>query len=281
MSFEYNFSILPEEIHPIRDLIADTTGIYYEEKKYYFLEKRILRRMHETDNFSAKEYFRLLKLEKNSGELQKLIHEITTNETYFYRSIPQLDSFVEEALPMVLQKKRKNNDFTLNIWSAASSSGEEAYTIAILLREFIHDFHKWNIHISGTDIDLSVLEKAKKGIYQPRSIKDVPSNILNRYFEVTKNGTYRIVTKIKSLVTFEHLNLMDRISMRTKRNQDFVFCRNVLIYFKDESKRQVVSSIYDSLNTGGFIFLGHSESVGKLSAVFKVVQFKKSISYQK
>ncbi|MGK0289455.1 MAG: chemotaxis protein methyltransferase CheR [bacterium] len=276
-----SIKVTTEELKPIRDFVAEQTGIYFEEKKFYFLEKRVIKRIAESNCQSAKDYYRLLKLERKSEEFKNLINILTTNETYFYRNIPQLESFAEEALPLILEEKRKKGDFRLKIWSAASSSGEEAYTIAIMLREHVADFSKWRIEILASDIDDNILAKAKAGIYEKRAVKDVNPTLLRKYFDVVDGTKYSPKPEILKSVRFEKINLMDRMSMRRNTGQDFVFCRNVLIYFDDEARKQVVNSIYNSLNPGGFIFLGHSESVGKISAAFKLVKFKKSLSYRK
>ncbi|MBU2515060.1 protein-glutamate O-methyltransferase CheR [bacterium] len=269
-----------EDIIPIRDLIAETCGLHFDEKKYYFIEKRIAKRIKATNTQSAKDYFRLLKLGQNHDEMKELVASLTTNETYFFRYLPQLESFAEEALPMICSAKRAKNDYNLNIWSAGCSSGEEPYTLNILLREHLKDLSKWNIRILATDIDYQILKKAREGLYEKRAVKDVNPEILEKYF--TQIGSrYQICQEIKTGVSFSYANLMDRREMRSINDMDFVFCRNVLIYFDDKARKQVVNSIYNCLLPGGFIFLGHSESVGKISATFKLVKFQKSLSYQK
>ena len=280
MNLDRHQKLTNEELIPIRDMIAAEAGINFDEKKFYFMEKRVLRRMKATSSKTGKDYFRLLKLGSNKDEFNELVSALTTNETYFYRNIPQLESFAEEALPLIIEEKRKRSNFSLKIWSAACSSGEEPYTIAILLREYLKDFSKWRIQIQASDIDLQILKKAETGMYDRRSVKDVPPVILKKYFDQVA-GRYQVKPEIRKSVSFTNVNLMDRRVMRSQNGMDFVFCRNVLIYFDDKARRQVVSQIYDSLNRGGFIFLGHSESVGKISAAFKLVKFKKSLSYRK
>lgn len=280
MSLESEQTLTFADIIPIRDLVAEISGLFFEEKKFYFIEKRIARRIKITNTQSAKNYFRLLKLGKNSDEMNELIASLTTHETYFFRYLPQLESFAEEALPLVCSKKSEKRDFTLNIWSAGCSSGEEPYTLLMLLKEHLKDFSKWQINLYATDIDRSVLEKAKKGLYDKRAVKDVPPPFLAKYF-TSLDGKFQINPELINSVTFSYLNLMDRKAIRAFSEIDFVFCRNVLIYFDDKARIQVVNSIYDSLAPGGFIFLGHSESVGKISATFKLVKLHKSLSYQK
>ncbi|MGK5091709.1 protein-glutamate O-methyltransferase CheR [Deltaproteobacteria bacterium TL4] len=275
------FKLEQEEFQQIKSLIYDYSGLFFDERKHYFVEKRIGRRIKEGEYSSFQDYYRALKFAKDTEEMANLIELLTTNETYFFRHIPQLESFVEEALPLVLAEKRKQGDKTLSIWSAACSSGEEIYTIAILLREQLRDFSGWTIHLMATDIDRKILKKAQEGIYDTRSVKDVSKPLLERYFKPLPDGRYEIHNWLKTSIEFKYLNLVDRVEMRKQRKIDFVFCRNVLIYFDDPSRKQVINSFYGTLNPNGFIFLGHSESVGRLSAAFKLVKFKKSLSYQK
>ena len=154
-------------------------------------------------------------------------------------------------------------------------------TIAILLNETISDLHKWKIKLLATDIDRKILNQAKAAIYDKRAVKDVPPGILKKYFMLLKDGRYQLNSTISSMVTFEYLNLVDRIEMKKHHGKDFIFCRNVLIYFDDDAKRQVVHGLYNALNQNGFIFLGHSESVGRISAAFRLKKLKKALVYQK
>lgn len=269
-----------EDVQPILDLVEEVAGLHFAPNKLYFTEKRILSRMRATNSKSLQDYFRLVKLSEHVEELQELICALTTNETYFYRNIPQLEAFVEEALPQVIEEKQRKGDFTIRIWSAACSSGEEPYNIVLLLKEHLPNYRSWNIEIIATDIDHHILEKAKEGIYDKRQIKQVPPQILEKYFR-PRGNQYKVSRDLKRQITFTQSNLMDRREVRKFSGMDFVFCRNVLIYFNEESKKQIVNSIYDCLNPGGFIFVGHAESVGKISALFKLVKFQKSLAYQK
>lgn len=270
-----------QEFNQIRDLIHNKAGLFFDEKKRYFVEKRVIRRIIHGGYPSFRDYYLVLKYDKDPNELWTLMETLTTNETYFYRHIHQLESFTEEALPLILEEKRSQGDNSLNIWSAASSSGEEIYTIAILLREKIPDFKKWRIKLFATDIDRKILQKAKHAVYDSRAVKDVPPQVLKDYFTKQDDGQFKLSSTITSMVEFQRLNLIDRSSMRQQRSKDFIFCRNVLIYFDDAARKQVVNYLYDALNKGGFIILGPSESVGRLSAAFRLVKLKKSLTYRK
>ena len=209
-----------------------------------------------------------------------MVDLLTTNETYFFREFPQLQGFADEALPIIANAKREVGNFTLGVWSAACSTGDEPYTLAIILRECLDDFKKWHIRLLATDIDTKVLETARRGVYSVRNMKDVPPAYLKRYFRMV-GEEYHVSPDIKSMVSFEHLNLVDRAGMRKHRNVDFIFCRNALIYFNEASCRQVLSSFYDSLVPGGYIFLGHSESVGRISAAYEMVRLGETITYRR
>ena len=275
------FTLTPEEYTQIQNFISEHSGLYFDQRKQYFVEKRVFTRMKESAFSTFRDYYRTLKFDRNTEELQSLLELLTTNETYFYRHTAQLESFIEEAIPLVVAEKKKIGDQQLSIWSAACSSGEEIYTLAIMLREQFTQFSSWKVNLLATDIDRKIISKAQKGIYDSRSVKDVPTHLLRKYFRQQANGLYQLSEEIRSMVRFEELNLIDRIGMRQHREKDVIFCRNALIYFDEHSRKQVVRSLYDSLNKHGFIFLGPSESVSRISAAFRLVKFKKSLSYQK
>jgi len=273
--------IKTEEFNDIASLVYQKSGLYFDINKLYFVEKRLSNRMAVTNCESIKDYLRLLKYDIRGTELEALIDSLTTNETYFYRELPQLMGFIEGAVPMVMEKKEKSGVKTLKIWSAACSVGCEPYTIAMLLKEHVANLKNWHIQIIGTDISNSVLKTCRRGVYSDRYLKDVPPLVKLKYFQKTEDNEWGISQEIKNMVQFSHLNLFDKIKMRSMVGFDFIFCRNALIYFDEASSKQVVSLLYDSLNKGGFIFLGHSESVARLSAAFQVLRVKNSLVYQK
>lgn len=151
----------------------------------------------------------------------------------------------------------------------------------MLLKEHVANLKNWHIQIIGTDISNSVLKTCRRGVYSDRYLKDVPPLVKLKYFQKTEDNEWGISQEIKNMVQFSHLNLFDKIKMRSMVGFDFIFCRNALIYFDEASSKQVVSLLYDSLNKGGFIFLVHSESVARLSAAFQVLRVKNSLVYQK
>lgn len=269
-----------EDFHDMTAFIYKKSGIKFEDKKMYFINKRVIKRVEDLGVGTVREYLRYLKFKDNGDEFQELMNLLTVNETYFFREFHTLEAFAEYCLMEVAEEKARTGDRTLRIWSAGCSTGEEPYTLAIIMREMLDNPEKWNIEIMASDIDEVVLEKAQNAVYDDRSIKDVPDEYYNKYFEPVR-GKHMPVQKIRDMVKFEHLNLMDRMAMRRRRGFDFVFCRNVLIYFDDISRKQVVDHFYISLNKGGYIFLGHSESVGRITTAFKVKKFGSNVVYYK
>jgi len=269
------------EFNLLRDLVYEKTGLMFDLRKLSYMESRVAKRLPATKCENAHDYYRFLRYrDPSESEFQAFIEALTTNETYFFREFSQLESFANDVLPCVADKKRKNNDYSINIWCAACSTGDEAYSLAIILRNCLDDFKRWHIGLHATDIDSEVLATARRGIYSERAVKDVPPGYLKRHF-ARQGEEYAVSQEILSMVKFSQLNLVDRLAMRKYQAMDFVFCRNALIYFDDKSRRQVLNSFYDSLLPGGSIFLGHSESVSRISTAFEAVKFSNIIVYQK
>lgn len=270
-----------EDFIKFRNLIYDKAGIFFETKKIYFVKKRIEKRLIALNIENVAEYFNHLKfMDKFGKELQNLLNLLTTNETYFFREDNQLDVFTKFCLPEIIERKKESRQKTLKIWSAGCSSGEEPYTLGIRLLENIKDIASWDVQIMATDIDTDILKKANDAVYSERSVRNIPPDLLKRYFLVSPEGS-RLRMNVKKLVTFKHLNLFDATGMRAIRNVDFLFCRNVLIYFDDASRKKVVGNFYDSMSPGGYIFLGHSESVTRINTAFSVKRAGGMIVHQK
>lgn len=270
-----------EEFIKFRNLIYEKAGLFFEVKKIYLVHKRLENRVTDLGLPDFSEYLNRLKFQDRSGEeMQNLINQLTTNETYFFRESNQLRVFAGECLGEVRDRKLKSGDRSLRIWSAGCSSGEEPYTLAIMLLESLKDRLLWNIEIVGTDIDTEVLAKARTAVYSERSVKDVSPDLLKKYFSPSPAG-FALQPVARTMVTFRHLNLFESIQMRQMRNFDFIFCRNVLIYFDDMSRKTVVAGFYDSLHSGGFIYLGHAESVGRINTAFTLRRLGDLIVHQK
>lgn len=213
---------------------------------------------------NPKEYLdRLIHCADNSPLLEHLITDITVGETYFFRDKQQMNWLKNTLLPKIIKVKREQNNLSLRIWSAAGSSGEEIYTIAILLKEMLPDIHRWSLHLLSTDINTVALRKARTGIYSKWSMRSIPDYYKHRYFSETNNQFY-ISPKLIDMVNFQYLNLNDPAypSIFNETNaQDLIICRNVLIYFSKECSTQLMKRISSCLTEAGTLLLGASDPV--------------------
>lgn len=262
----------------IRDHIKNYCGLYFDDNSKYLIEKRLSRRVktHHLNDF--RDYYRFILYDKNAEEeFLHIIDNLTVNETYFFREQNQLKAFSEEILDE-LNKKNKDTR-TLRIWSAGCSTGEEPYTIAMLINER-GDFNGWDIEIYGSDINQRVLQAARKGVYRKNSFRSTEPSIIKKYF-IEEDGFFRILDNIKKNVNFSYLNLLDPFRMRFLGKVDAIFCRNVLIYFDNESRKKVINNYYDRLVDEGYLLLGHAESLMNISTAFTLKHLKNDMVYQK
>jgi chemotaxis protein methyltransferase CheR len=257
----------------LRDYIYEQTGIFVPDSKKYFLENRLSRRIQENRLASFDEYLALLRSKVN-GELKSLYGAVTTNETYFFREPQQFDVFTKHVLPRILERKR-NKD--IRVWSAACSTGEEPYTVAAILKETAPAVRA---EIFGSDISDGVLESARRGIYSSYAVRIVPPLYQQKYFR-TRGESYELDEGIRSCVRFMNVNLIDEKSVRALRDVDVIFCRNVLIYFDDKSKRKAVSLMYDTLAPNGFLLVGTSESLHSVTRALQPTVIDRVVLYQK
>ena len=272
-------TISDEEFLKFRDFFYRKTGIFFEETKHYFVDKRLVERIQATGNDNFRSYFVMLRFETSGTELQALINLMTVNETYFFREEYQFTCLVNSILEEVAQHKPRNE--SIKIWSVPSSSGEEPYSLAIYLLEHWARADDYNIELIASDIDTVILERARQGRYDKRSIQHLPEPLLRKYFTTLLNGQYQINEDLRNSVEFTLVNITDLAQMRGYRDFDVVFCRNLLIYFDDTSRRIAAESLFNALRPGGFICLGHSESMSRITPLFKVRKFPEAIVYQK
>ncbi len=270
-----------EEFILLRDFIYDKTGIYFAENKTYLLESRLASRLSELGFGSFQDYYYHLKYggDKVKSELTILFDVVTTNETFFFRNPPQLDAF-----KVILKKSYLNGTSfaqPLRIWSAGCSTGEEPYTLAIILEEAMASAGRTIPYvIYGTDISSKVLDSAKQAVFNTYSVRTMDDTAKKKYFTEV-NGAYKLKDNIKRNVKLDFLNLMDADSYRRYKQMDMIFCRNVLIYFDEKMKKKVVDLFYESLKPQGFLTIGHAESLHNISRVFKPLVFPGTITYQK
>ncbi len=254
----------------LKDIIYENTGIVFDEKKKYFVENRVKEHMEELGITSLKEYIYRLKTDKSV--LKEFISKITVNETYFYREYYHL-----KALAKLVQTE--NFGFPIKVLSIPCSTGEEPYSIAIVLFEVLEDPKKFDI--VGVDIDRHAIEKAKEGVYGKRSVSKLPSAYLRKYFEQTLEGKWRIKDFVKKKVKFYEGNILDRLFMKSLGKFHYVFCKNLLIYFDDKARMRAINNLYDVMVEGGYLFLGHAESISRSSSLFEPVKVEGTIVYRK
>lgn len=279
--FEEQIIPLPDDIFRLlRDFIHGYCGIYFDDGSKFLLERRLSRRLeqHRLKNFE--EYYHFLKYDrKREEELVVLVDNLTTNETYFFRESPQLRAFSEEILPELRRSLADRK--VLRIWSAGCSTGEEPYTIAMLLLESGDWWRDWQVEILGSDINQRVLHTARKGVYKKSAYRATSPEMLAKYFVQDDKSDYRIVDRVKELVSFSSVNLLDPHKTSLISNMDVIFCRNVIIYFDREAKKKVIESFYQKLREGGYLLLGHSESLINISNAFVLRTLKNDMVYQK
>jgi chemotaxis protein methyltransferase CheR len=255
------------------------TGISFGENKRYFVDKRLIDRIQKSGAAGVDDYFERLRRHDANAEIEILINLLTINETYFYREDHQLDCLVSGILPELVSGRRKGD--RIRIWSMPCSTGEEPYSIAMYLLENWPQVDDFDIEIMASDIDTNVLRAAEAGVYDARSLHRLSPEFVRRYFVSAGAEGFRLIDAIRQSVRFTKVNASDTEAMRAYAHLDVIFCRNMLIYFDDRSRRQVVESFYDSLGHGGFICLGHSESMSRISSLFEVRKFPQAIVYQK
>jgi chemotaxis protein methyltransferase CheR len=270
-----------DQFQKLNEQIYLKLGLHFDEKKVYFLKTRVAKRMAALGMSDAKDYLFTISFADPQGtEMQALANLITTNETYMFREYEQLQAFANYCLPEVLSAKQARGDKALRIWSAGCSSGEEAYTLAMVVEEVFPQVQSWTFEVIATDIDENMLKKVAAARYGPRSVHEVPEEFRDKYL-IKQGDDYLVRPRTAALVQPLHLNLHDRLGMRLMRGFDFIFCRNVLIYFDDLSRKAVVDQFYNSLNRGGYVFLGHSESVGRVTPAFRLKRFENHLVYLK
>jgi chemotaxis protein methyltransferase CheR len=255
------------------------TGISFGDNKRYFVDKRLIDRIQKTKAESFERYFDGLRRRDASDEIEHLINLLTVNETYFYREDHQLECLVSGILPELAAGRRKGD--RIRIWSMPCSTGEEPYSIAMYLLENWPQVDDYDIEIMASDIDTNVLRAAEAGVYDARSLHRLSRDLVQRYFVAAGADGFRLIDAVRQSVRFTQVNASDLGAMRAFVNLDIIFCRNMLIYFDDRSRLQTVESFYDSLAQGGFICLGHSESMSRISPLFSVRKFPQAIVYQK
>ena len=250
--------IAQEDVRRLCEFLYRRTGMSFDDSKRYYIDRRVAERIAVTKSLSFQSYFALLRSD-TEHEIEQLVNAFTVNETYFYREDHQLRCMTSHLLSDLLQRKQRGD--SIRIWSIPCSTGEEPYSIALWLMEHWAEVDEHNIEIVASDIDTRALNAASEGIYGARALMRLSSDIVDRYFAPIEGGQVQIDPGLRESIQFTRANLIDAQDMARYRDFDIVFCRNVLIYFDEASRRAAAENLYDCLRPGGYICLGHSETM--------------------
>ncbi len=270
-----------EEFRLLRDFIHERFGLYFEDNQKATLRSRLLGRLAGLELSSFEDYYRYLRFgPERKDELQHMVSHLTNNETYFYREMPQLKVFSEHVLKNIKARKARTGENTLKVLSAGCSTGEEPYTLAMVVHDSAQFFWTWEVSIVGMDVDQKALQKAARAIYYHNSFRSMPPGSEERHFTRESSGA-SVKEAIRRLVRFRWGNITEPGSYDGLTGLDAVFCRNVLIYFSDSMIRKVVGLLHQVLAPGGYLFLGHAESLSRITDLFSSIRFQGAMVYQK
>jgi len=267
-----------EEVRRLCEFLYRRTGMVFGDSRRYYIDRRVAERIAATQSDSFRSYFAILRSDANH-EIEHLVNAFTVNETYFNREENQLRCMTASLLGNILHMRDPAE--AIRIWSIPCSTGEEPYSIAMWLIEHWSEVDRYNIEIVGSDIDTRALKVGAQGIYGERALMRLSKDVVSRYFEPLPGSRYQIHPGLIDSVQFTRANLIDSRDMARYRGFDIIFCRNVLIYFDDSSRRIAAENLYDCLRPGGYICLGHSETMSRISSLFRVCSFSDAIIYQK
>ena len=266
----------------IRDLIYNTAGIYQADNKLQMLEDRCRRRMKALGVPTLRDYYGCLTVNSmRQAEMISLLNEITIGETYFFRNRQQLDTIREIVLPAIIKAKLKMGQTRLRIWSAGCSTGEEPFTISMMLLDELQGQLKgWTTDILATELNERAIAHAKAGCYGDYSTRNLEPDFRNKYFRID-GDKLQVKPEVKANVIFSRLNLLDDSRTLFAQNIDLILCCNVLIYFDTGSKKRVIQHFYRTLLPHGYLFLGHSESLYGINEDFRLVHMPSATAYVK
>jgi chemotaxis protein methyltransferase CheR len=268
----------PREFRLLRDLVNEHAGLHFDDDDIQIFDRRLCRRVAALELGGFDEYYKYLRFNiRGRAELEEAIDLLTTNETYFFRQEYQLRSFQDEVLPALAEANAKKR--RLSLWSAGCSTGEEVYTLAILVHESGR-FEDWDVRVIGSDISRRSVTAARRGVYHAPSFRTMSEVRRRSYFVEAEDGLH-VADWIKRMCHFGQLNLLDGTNAAIVGVMDAVFCRNVLIYFDVRSRKRVIDNLYDRLGPGGYLMLGHSESLLNVSTAFELVHLKEDLVYRR
>jgi chemotaxis protein methyltransferase CheR len=269
--------LAPKDLERFCEYLYRRTGMTFGESKRYYVDRRVGERMAATGLSTFAAFFARLRSEPR--ELEAVTNAFTVNETYFYREEHQLRALSGDMLPEIAATKGPGD--RIRIWSSPCSTGEEPYSIAIWLLENWHMVDAYNVEIVGSDIDTDALQEAREGRYGERALSRMPKAVADLYFDAPSGGVRRIIEDLRESVAFSPVNLVDGASMAAAGQFEIIFCRNVLIYFDDAARRTAAEHLFAALRPGGFLCLGHTESMARIDDRFEVRRFADAVVYQR
>ncbi len=263
------------ELSEIRMLIEERTGIHFDESRERFFSTRVREHLHEKELHRGSDLLRTIR--KSNVDYEALLERLLTQETSFFRYPAVYDAFEKRVLPELHTKKFWKDPRTLRVWSAGCSTGEEPYSIAITIVDSLSFADAWNVEILATDVGRQALRCAERATYSGRSIASVNEKQLAAHF-VPVDGGYQVKPRLRKMISFAQMNLASPVYLG---RMDLIFCMNVLIYFTEERRHALVQRFYDALEPGGYLFLGHSESISKMPVKFQAIVLGDCILYRK
>ena len=270
---DYELLMAPDDLEAVQRLIKEKSGLTFAGIREDALMRRLESRIRNRRMRTLRDYYFFLKYaSEGRAELGGLVDELTINETFFFRNAPQFDFFETAALPSIIRAHRQAEPLAIRAWSAGCSSGEEPYSIAIAIADVLGlEARNWSIRIFASDINRRILDTADAGVYDEWTMRRLTPSRRERFFANLGDGKWKINDSVKRWVRFEQQNLLSADPLMNPYNLDVIFCRNVLIYFDEADAKKLVNIFYDSLRPGGFLFLGHSESLHNVTGAFDVV----------
>jgi chemotaxis protein methyltransferase CheR len=263
------------ELSEIRMLIEERTGIHFDESRERFFSTRVREHMHARGYTRGNDLLRAIR--KTNVEYESLLERLLTQETSFFRYPAVFEAFEKRVLPELHVSKFWKNPRTIRVWSAGCSTGEEPYSIAITIADSLSFADAWNVEILATDVGRQALKHAETGIYSGRSLASVSAKQLSTHFTAL-DSKYQVKPRLRKMISFAPMNLASPVYVG---RMDLIFCMNVLIYFTEERRRALVQRFYDALEPGGYLFLGHSESISKMPVKFQAIVLGDCILYRK
>ncbi len=283
------------ELKLLQTLVYQECGMFFDERRSHFLKDRLQRRLKACQLGSFYAYYRLLTTREGRAELALLLENLTVNETSFFRNRPQLELLQKSVLEDILRRKQDRRDYTLRVWSAGCSSGQEPFSIAILICDALAYYYlrnplpfempspkplippPWKVEIVASDISYASLRVGQEGLYSEQQMEPVEYTCRLRYFEKL-GDKYKVKPQLKELVQFDFHNLKTEF---LPRRNDIILCRNVMIYFDEAEQKRLIEKFWHCLNPAGYLFVGHAESLFGLSQKFRMIHENNGTAYQR